>query len=92
MSSIGELAIFFPGSRADKETATIRFKRHDIVVTYVDGTTVTLKDPVQVQDIDMPAGAGPRFIKRLRELDKLASKNTFYERQFLESVKKEVLG
>ena len=92
MSNISELAAYFPGERSRKEVVQIWFKRGTIDITYSDGETVTLVDPVQVQDIKLPPGRGREFMKRLREVDPYASKGCYYERAFLESIKDTILN
>ncbi len=88
MTGLSELRALFPG--AQKVAVLIEFKSEFINIVYEDGSSVTLKDPIQVQDLELPAGTGDIFMKALRKIEPTAARETFMERTFLEDLKKKI--
>lgn len=91
MTSIAELFALFPGYRGDKKIISIDAQEKFLKLVYEDGTTITMSDPVQVQDIKVPVGRGHEFMARVRSLEPTASKSMYFERELLESILKEML-
>lgn len=92
MTSIEELATYFPGYRRDKQTIKLMLKKGQVTVFYEDGSELTLIAPVQVQDFPVPDQYVYQWFKQLRKDDTTVTRYSYREKDYLQDVLDQIMA